>query len=182
LDDPLRTITTENRFAIVQPFLVPHYGEREGQEPRTHAIDEPCPTIPASGGGKFGVVEPLILSAGGPECAALPASRPMGTVLTRDHRALVRPFLIPYNGPSGPASLDVPLHTVTTKDRFALIDGHPVRLDITFRMLQPHELAAAQGFAGGYQFAGNKGDQVKQIGNAVPVGTAKALALEALGA
>ncbi|MBE3039276.1 MAG: DNA cytosine methyltransferase [Chloroflexi bacterium] len=51
LDDPLRTITTENRFALVEPFLVPHYGEREGQEPRTHAIGEPCPTVPASGGG-----------------------------------------------------------------------------------------------------------------------------------
>jgi DNA (cytosine-5)-methyltransferase 1 len=48
-------------------------------------------------------------------------------------------------------------------------------------MLQPHELAAAQGFPGDYQFAGNKGDQVKQIGNSVPVGTAKALALAALG-
>jgi DNA (cytosine-5)-methyltransferase 1 len=49
-------------------------------------------------------------------------------------------------------------------------------------MLQPNELAAAQGFPSGYDFAGTKGDKVKQIGNAVPVGLAKALALEALSA
>jgi DNA (cytosine-5)-methyltransferase 1 len=182
LDEPLQTITTENRFALVQPFLVPHYGEREGQEPRTHAIGDPCPTIPASGGGKFGLVEPLILSAGGPECAALPASQPIGTVLTRDHRAIVRPFIVPYYGTGVADRIDEPLASVTSKDRFALVDGHPVRLDITFRMLQPHELAAAMGFPIGYLFAGNKGDQVKQIGNAVPRGTAKALALAALEA
>ena len=89
---------------------------------------------------------------------------------------------MPYYGNSYPDSILEPLSTVSTKDRFCLIDGHPAVLDITFRMLQPHELAAAQGFPKGYQFAGNKGDQVKQIGNAVPAGTAKALALAALGA
>ena len=53
-------------------------------------------------------------------------------------------------------------------------------LDITFRMLQPHELAAAQGFPVDHRFAGNKGDQVRQIGNAVCPPLARALALEAL--
>jgi DNA (cytosine-5)-methyltransferase 1 len=41
-------------------------------------------------------------------------------------------------------------------------------------MLQPHELAAAMGFDG-YEFAGTKTDQVRQIGNAVAVRTAEAL-------
>jgi DNA (cytosine-5)-methyltransferase 1 len=43
-------------------------------------------------------------------------------------------------------------------------------------MLQPHELSAAQGFPDSYTFAGNKGERVKQIGNAVPVNVARALA------
>ncbi len=47
-------------------------------------------------------------------------------------------------------------------------------------MLQPHELAAAQGFPKGYQFVGNKSTKVKQIGNAVPHYTAKALCMERL--
>ncbi len=180
LDEPLRTVTTENRFALVEPFLVPHYGERAGQEPRTHAIGEPCPTIPASGGGKFGVVEPFILHQDGRDRART-IHEPVPTICTISTHGIVRPFLVPYYGTSGPASVDAPLGTVPTHDRFALIDGHPVRLDITFRMLQPHELAAAQGFPVGYRFAGTKTDQVKQIGNAVCAGTARALASSALG-
>jgi DNA (cytosine-5)-methyltransferase 1 len=42
-------------------------------------------------------------------------------------------------------------------------------------MLQPHELAVAMGFPRGYKFAGNKGEVVKQIGNAVAVNMARAL-------
>jgi DNA (cytosine-5)-methyltransferase 1 len=88
-------------------------------------------------------------------------------------------------------SLDEPLDAVTTRDRFALIEptiigaeglqqfqpselgpliplGDGLFLDIRFRMLQWHELAAAQGFPKGYIFFGNKATKVKQIGNAVP--------------
>jgi DNA (cytosine-5)-methyltransferase 1 len=49
-------------------------------------------------------------------------------------------------------------------------------------MLQPHELARAQGFPDSYRFSGNREDIVKQIGNAVPVNLAKALIGELLGA
>jgi len=65
-----------------------------------------------------------------------------------------------------------PLDTITTKDRFALVI--PSGMDIRFRMLQPRELAAAMGFDD-YSFAGNKTEQVRQIGNAVAVRTAQAL-------
>lgn len=53
------------------------------------------------------------------------------------------------------------------------VDGR--RLDIRFRMLQPHELAAAMGFGADYAFIGTKGAQVKQIGNAWACGVAEAL-------
>jgi site-specific DNA-cytosine methylase len=46
-------------------------------------------------------------------------------------------------------------------------------------MLEPHELAAAQGLAG-YKFTGKKTEVVKQIGNAVPKGLATALCSELL--
>ena len=44
--------------------------------------------------------------------------------------------------------------------------------DILFRMLEPHELAAAMGFdceEASYEFAGTKTEKIKQIGNAVSV-------------
>ena len=47
-------------------------------------------------------------------------------------------------------------------------------------MLAPHELAAAHSFPRSYRFRGTKEQQVKQIGNSVPVKTARALCREAL--
>lgn len=65
---------------------------------------------------------------------------------------------------------------MTGKDRFGLcIPSLGVVLDIRFRMLQPHELAAAMSFPKEYEFTGNREAKVKQIGNAVPLRTAKVL-------
>jgi DNA (cytosine-5)-methyltransferase 1 len=86
----------------------------------------------------------------------------------------------------GCAPVDGPLHTVRTHECHALVrpvvvvNGNHYELDIHFRMLQPHELAAAQGFRRDYKFTGNKTEQVKQIGNAVPRNLARALVLAVL--
>jgi DNA (cytosine-5)-methyltransferase 1 len=186
VDGPLPTLTTENRFAVVEPFLIPHYGERPGQEPRTHSIDEPVPTIPASGDGKFEVVQPFIVGTGGPEYAGRPKSvdDPLGTVMTREHKALVDPsFIASYYGTKNISPVSEPLPTITTKDRFALV--MPVvngrALDIRLRMLKPHELARAMSFGDDYQFCGTQGDKVKQIGNAIPCNLVQALVSALLG-
>ena len=77
--------------------------------------------------------------------------------------------------------MEQPVPTVTTKDRFALvqpeivIDGVTYKLEIYYRMLTPRELASAMGFPSDYVFVGNRTQTVKQIGNAVAVNTAKAL-------
>lgn len=67
--------------------------------------------------------------------------------------------------------------TVSAVDLFCLVvpEIKGRRLEILFRMLQPHELARAMSFGDDYQFAGTKTDRVKQIGNAVPVQLARAL-------
>ncbi len=59
----------------------------------------------------------------------------------------------------------IPKVVTVTKERFALLEPHQV--GIGFRMLQPHELAAAQSFPKGYKFMGTKSEVVKQIGNSV---------------
>ena len=89
--------------------------------------------------------------------------------------------LVSFYGNGQAHDIGEPAPTVTCKDRFGLvrpiieIDGNQYLLDIRFRMLQPHELALAQGFPRGYQFTGTKTDQVKQIGNAVPRRLARAI-------
>jgi DNA (cytosine-5)-methyltransferase 1 len=74
----------------------------------------------------------------------------------------------------------VPLHTITTKDKFGLVTvtlskKNNTVIDVGLRMLQPRELFNAQGFAEDYiidvDHEGNKYSKAKQVarwGNAVP--------------
>jgi DNA (cytosine-5)-methyltransferase 1 len=79
------------------------------------------------------------------------------------------PFLIVYYGTDhagGWQSLDVPLRTVTTLDRFAFVK--PTESGHIMRMLQPEELKAAMGWPRKYKINhGTRRDKVKMIGNAV---------------
>ena len=69
------------------------------------------------------------------------------------HRAKVRAFLTQYNGTSIGQGVQLPLATVTTKDRFGLVTVHGedhVVEDIGMRLLSPRELYRAQGFPDTY--------------------------------
>lgn len=98
---------------------------------------------------------------------------PLPTLAASGAVSLVEPFLVAYYGTGTAEPVSRPVPTITTRDRFGLVE--PSVADIRFRMLQPHELAAAMSFPKGYRFAGSKTDVVRQIGNAVPVGTAQSL-------
>jgi DNA (cytosine-5)-methyltransferase 1 len=104
------------------------------------------------------------------------------TITTKDRFALLEPLLTDFRFSNKPYPASNPLNTVVTKSHIGLL-GPSVnpRLDIRFRMLKPHELKRAQGFPDDYVITGNVTEQTKQIGNAVPVNTAKALALAAMG-
>lgn len=79
------------------------------------------------------------------------------------------PFLIVYYGTDGSGGwqcIEQPLRTVTTIDRFALVN--PSRKGHVMRMLQPEELKLAMGFPASYRLeAGTRRDKVKLMGNAV---------------
>ena len=71
--------------------------------------------------------------------------------------------LVPYYGAAeGGRSLDRPIGTLTTVDRYALVRG-----DLA-RMLTVPEMLRLSSFPAGYQLAGTKRDGVKLIGNCVP--------------
>ena len=190
VDEPLRTLLAREHQALVQPFIIPFFGERNGQSPRAHSIDEPLPVVTGHGAG--GLVQPYIIPVnhGKGDVRTHDVDSPMPTITSVDAWGLIEPFLMKYNGTGGPRSVDDPLDTISTKDRFALVqaflrdngieaDGVAL-LDIRFRMLQPHELAAAMSFPKSYVFTGNREQKVKQIGNAVAVRTSKALCIALL--
>lgn len=101
------------------------------------------------------------------------ASQPLPTVTCAKGGAFGVAYLVEYYGNGVMRPITDPMPTVTCNDRFALVQHRGGEL--YFRMLQPQELAAAQGFPPGYTFTGTKTEQVRQIGNAVPCGIARAL-------
>jgi len=114
----------------------------------------------------------------GNETRASGLDEPLATVPTANRFGLVTAFLTKYYGSDIGQAISDPLHTITTRDRFGLVTlkGSNYRItDIGMRMLQPHELYAAQGFPGNYiidrDFYGKpypKKEQVARCGNAVP--------------
>jgi len=79
------------------------------------------------------------------------------------------PWVLKYYGSGGWSSVDKPLPTITTRDRFALIQGDQ------YRMFHPEELKQAQGFPPDYRLAGTREEKIKQIGNSVCPGVARAI-------
>jgi DNA (cytosine-5)-methyltransferase 1 len=156
------------------------------------SLDVPLPTVTCSG-AHYALIQPFLINTGQTsvkdrsKCeAAWLTSQPLPTVAAAGAISLITPFITEYYGTGeNVSSLCDPLRTITTKDRFALVNPQilsggnkpgSVKLDIRFRMLKAHELAKAHSFPDSYRFCGNTTEQVKQIGNSVPVETAAALA------
>jgi DNA (cytosine-5)-methyltransferase 1 len=177
LDRPLPTITTSGKHsALIQPYLINNYGQSLSLD-----INDPHPTV--TGSQHTGLVEPFLSCYHGGEDTAKRTyclANPIPTLDTSNRYGLVSPFIIKYYGIGKSASVDDPLDTVVAKDKSALIDGDRYFFDIRYRMLLPHELSAAQGFPKDYIFEGTKTDVIRQIGNAVPVNTARNLSRAAL--
>ena len=56
-NDPIPTITTRNDINVVtptaDPCIIPGFGEREGQQPRVHSVDNPLPSVTSKGAGSL---------------------------------------------------------------------------------------------------------------------------------
>lgn len=94
--------------------------------------------------------------------------------------AVVQPFVVDNANGGIVRRFNKPMNTITVKyqhmEIFPVLDDGRV-IDIRIRMLKPSELAAAHSFPEDYVLTGNRGKQVKQIGNSVPVMTERAMCL-----
>lgn len=182
---PLHTVIAKNVTGYrVTPSLI-----RYSHGGATLDIEAPMPTIATERGGVYTTASPYLCPLyNGREsqsprtrdisrpCMTIPASKSPAGLATP-----LTPFIDDYEGPA--SGLDEALGTVTSRDRFALVvpELYPLGLDVKYRMLQPRELAAAQGFPSDYEFIGNKTETVEQIGNAVPVNLGKEIIKSLLG-
>jgi DNA (cytosine-5)-methyltransferase 1 len=96
-------------------------------------------------------------------------------------------FLLVYYGSDGDGSrgwqsLDVPLRTITTLDRFALVKPDENGNGPVIRMLQPPELQQAMGFPESFKMNfGTRRDKIHMLGNAVCPPVMKAIVNSLIG-
>jgi DNA (cytosine-5)-methyltransferase 1 len=175
-----------------QCLISPYYGQGSGETCKS--AEEPLPT--ATSKGRFGLVIP-VTHADGSQRARDVETDPLPTLTTASRGELA--FITAQFGEregQAPRVHDIgdPAPAICAQGHVNLveaIEGESSRLapdgarplaeepryDILFRMLEPHELAAAMGFTSedaAYEFAGTKTEKVKQIGNAVSVKMMKA--------
>lgn len=161
---PIQTIDTSNRYALVTAFLSKFYNTTTGQP-----VTEPIHTITTSP-GHFGTVSVLVAEWADLQKAGIDEE-------TAQKCTWVSQFIMEYYGCGTGQSLKKPLHTIVTKDRFALITvlgNMYVILDIFLRMLKPEELKLGQGFPKDYIIDRDYNrnpypvkEQVARIGNSV---------------
>jgi DNA (cytosine-5)-methyltransferase 1 len=204
IDLPLPTITAGGtHLGLVQPFML---SQASGGSPRT--VGEPVPTIPGGGAhaliapyygsgsgetcisvdnplpsatakARFGIVMPVTHSCGGNRARSTEEPLPTITTASRGELAFItasfgeRPTQTPRVH-----SVDAPTPTICAAGRTNLVTAGR-DYDIRFRMLEPHELAAAMSISTPerpYHFVGTKTEVVRQIGQAVPRRIGRALA------
>ncbi|WFQ22487.1 DNA cytosine methyltransferase [Acinetobacter baumannii] len=177
-NEPLRTICAGvkgGHHALVSAFLAKNYTGVIGSD-----ADKPIHTITSK--DHHSIVASHLVKLRNNNIGHR-VDEPIHTITSSGaHFAEVRAFLTAFYGNERDGnSIDNPLRTIPTRDRFGLVtvEGQTYQIaDIGFRMLQPHELFKAQGFPDDYIFSygidehGNtvkltKTEQTRMVGNSV---------------
>jgi DNA (cytosine-5)-methyltransferase 1 len=169
--DPIPTATADGAHALIAPY----YGSGSGLT--CASLADPLHSLTAR--SRFGIVMPVTHADRSNRARNLEQPLPTLTTARRGELAFISAAFGEREGQAPRIhTLDQPAPKICAQGRINLVEPGAQQFDILFRMLQPHELAAAMGFIGGgrtYHFTGNKTEVTRQIGNAVPVNTAAAL-------
>lgn len=183
IEQPIGTLVSGGKHALVSAFLAEHYGGFNDGPGRNLEL----PLATATTQDHNALVTSNLIKLYGTTEAGQRTDEPMPTVTaTGQHIAEVRAFLVAYYGNEKEGGdLFSPVRTVTSKERFGLvtIEGTEyVIADIGMRMLIPRELYRAQGFDESYkidiEYNGKpltKTAQVRMVGNSVAPPVAAAI-------
>jgi DNA (cytosine-5)-methyltransferase 1 len=178
--EPLPTMTTGGNGGA-HALIAPYYGSGSGET--CNSVEEPLPTATAK--ARFGLVMPVTHACGANRARSVEDPLPTITTARRGELAFItasfgeRPTQAPRVH-----SVEEPAPTICAQGRVNLVTGAERPYDILFRMLEPAELAAAMSIStpeAPYDFAGNKTEVVRQIGQAVPRATGRALVRALMG-
>ena len=122
--EPINTITTENRHALVTAFLNEH---ANSSNQRVMPVDEPLRTVCSQvKGGHFSMVSAALVGVGGRAGDSRPraADEPTATITAKGDTAVATAFLAKhYTGVVG-SDLADPIGTVTSTDHHSLVSAH----------------------------------------------------------
>jgi len=175
IETPLATVCATNDKHIVCPIVTKHYGG--GRDRMSTPVSHPVGTVTVR--DHHALTAAFLTRFQGKSVGAA-LDKPMPTIVGKAHIGEVRAFLTKFYGTSVGADLQMPLPTVTAGaggGHLGLVTIHGEQwqiVDIGMRMLQPHELFAAQGFPDDYEIAPmfngkplTKTDQTALAGNSV---------------
>lgn len=206
VEDPLSTIVTKNEHCLISPYIIPYHSQTTGSA-RGQSVEKPVQTIDTSyvllsafltkfyktgtGQSLFSPLHTITTSPGhfgqvtvkAIEWERLKEAGISEAVAQKC--TWVSQFIMEYYGCGTGQSLNDPLHTIVTKDRFALITvlgNEYCIVDIYLRMLNAEELKLAQGFPVDYIIdhyadgtAVTISERVRRIGNSVCPGLSMVL-------
>lgn len=175
VEKPMPTVTAIDHNALVSPYLVKYYsGDEQAQ-----SVDAPLHTI---------TVEPRFYEAAAHICTlrhnmdGQSAREPLSTITAKSHHAAVKSYIAKYHGGNSAFGNWEQVRELLNKyagydikdDEILIfnIGGEEFFIyDIGMRMLEPFELAAAQGFPPDYVLkvsaSYSKKAQIARIGNSV---------------
>lgn len=109
-----------------EPFIVPiGYGERKGQAPRVHDINEPLSTV--VGSGKQYLAMPSLIQYHTEQTEKVRGQGlddPIMTLDAANRYGLSAAYLTEYYQTGRPLDVNSPMHTQTTKDREGVVMAH----------------------------------------------------------
>lgn len=175
IGDPLHTITasTKDCNLVAAPYLVPRYGERPGQEPRTRSVEEPMATVvPTANGGSLAAVHMTKFRA---NSVGSGADEPLHTVTANSYiqraggappHGIVAAFLAKHYGGNETPGWDArqPISTVTARDHHAVVSAGLMNLKGSDRRMAGPDAPAFTQTSGGWHQAEVRAFLVKYFG------------------
>lgn len=123
INEPLLTIDASNRYGLATAFISKYFSG--GYQGAGASIENPLPTITAVDHNSLAGVS---LSVMRHNMAGKSIEEPNNIITATNHFHVQKPFLTEYYGTGQALSVDAPLHTITTKDRNALIKVEIIRI------------------------------------------------------